>query len=105
MHDSQKVIISILSDPGIRKGSNFDIHRVGAGIPRKKGRSMWLKRNAHKDAGFKEILMVLLQTWQQLSHLSDRPQLSWLRLEVVFPPGFWWFTRGRAAYWISRTAI
>jgi hypothetical protein len=31
------VIISILSDPGIRKGSNFDMHRVGAGIARKKG--------------------------------------------------------------------
>ena len=31
------MIISVLSDPGIRKGSNFDIRRVGAGIPRKKG--------------------------------------------------------------------
>lgn len=48
----------------IRKSSNLDVHRVGTGILRGKGRSMSLERNAHKDAGFKEILMVLPQTWQ-----------------------------------------
>jgi hypothetical protein len=44
-----------------------------------------LERNAHKDTSFKEILMVLPQTWQSLIHPSDRRQPFCVRLEVVLP--------------------
>ena len=59
-----KVLSSVYSDLSTRKGSNSDVHRMGTGILKGKGRSMPLEGNVHKDAGFKEILMVLPQTWQ-----------------------------------------